>query len=188
MKLQKDGIHDIVTQGLSIMIICIIIEFVAGGFLSGMNEYFTVIIPALAIMTPPLLDLRGNVNGALASRLGTGLNAGLIKPRLRWTKEIKVNLLSSLILSFLASSTIGIISYGLNLLVGTKLIGLLNLLGIAIIAGVLSGIILAVITTVVAVFTFVHGWDPDNVVAPLMATVGDFTTIISLFMAVLLVG
>ncbi|MEW6592780.1 MAG: magnesium transporter [Candidatus Hadarchaeota archaeon] len=183
----KNGIHSIVTQGLSVMVICTVIELAAGGFLSGMDDYFTTVLPGLIIMVPPLLGLRGNIGGALASRLGTGLNAGLIRPRLRWSKEIKANIISSILISFLAAASIGFISYGANLLTGSLTIGLQSLLFIAIIAGTLSGLILSLLTTVVSVFTYVHGWDPDNVTAPMMATIGDFTMIASIYLAVVLV-
>ncbi len=180
-------VRSIVVQGLSILIICAFIELGTGGVFTGMGEYFTAVLPGLIVMIPPLLGLRGNINGALASRLGTGLNTGLIQPRLRLSAEIKANLVSSLILSIIASATIGIFSFGVNLLTGTQPVGLVQLVAIAVIAGLISGLILASLTVVVAIFTFRHGWDPDNVTAPLMATIGDFTTIACIFLAVFLV-
>ena len=180
-------VRSIVVQGLSILIICALIELGAGGIFTGMEEYFTVILPGLIVMVPPLLGLRGNINGALASRLGTGLNTGLIRPRLRLSTEIRANLASSLILSVIASATIGIFSFGVNLLTGTQTVSVVQLVAIAVIAGFISGLILASLTVVVAIFTFRHGWDPDNVTAPLMATIGDFVTIACIFIAVFLV-
>lgn len=181
------NIRSVVVQGLSILIICAFIELAAGGVLAGMGDYFVTLLPGLIVMVPPLLGLRGNINGALASRLGTGLNAGLIKPRLKLSTELKVNLVSSITLSIIASTIIGILSFGVNLLTGAQTIGVIPLVAIAVIAGLTSGLILASLTIVVAIFTFKHGWDPDNLTAPFMATIGDFVTILCIYLAVVLV-
>ena len=116
------NVRAIVIQGLSILILCAFIELGAGFALKSMEEYLTL-LPGLIVMVPPLLDLRGNINGALASRLGTALHTGIIRPRLALTAELKANLTSSLILSFIASVTIGLFSYAACILMGTEPIG-----------------------------------------------------------------
>ncbi len=184
---QAVDIRSVVVQGLSVLLICAFIELGAGGVLAGMDDYFTSLLPGLIVMVPPLLGLRGNINGALASRFGTGLNTGTIKPHLRWSREIKVNLVSALILSTVASLIIGVLSFWVNMLTGAPTIGIIQLVTIAIIAGVTSGVLLSSLTVVVAIFTFTRGLDPDNLTAPLMATVGDFVTTLCIFLAVSLV-
>jgi len=181
------NVRAIVIQGLSILLLCAIIEILAGNVLEGMKEHLTVTLPGLILAIPPLLDLRGNINGALASRLGTALHIGVIEPKLSMSAELKVNLISSLILSFLASATIGLISVGVGALFGTQSINILGIVAIAIFAGVVSGIILAAITVMVSIVAYVRGWDPDNVTAPLMATIGDLLTIVIIFLAAILV-
>ncbi len=183
---QAVNIRSVVVQGLSILVICGFIELGAGSILVGMTGYFTTLI-GLIVMVPPLLGLRGNINGALASRLGTGLNTGMIKPHLKLSKEIKVNLASSLILSIIASTMIGILSFTVNLITGAQTIGLIQLVSIAALAGLMSGLILSLLTVVVAIFTFKRGWDPDNLTAPFMASLGDFVTISCIYLAVFLV-
>lgn len=184
-------VRSVVVQGLLVLLPCALITLVAGGFFVGMEKYFTTLLPGLIIVVPPLLGLRGNINGALASRLGTGLNSGLIRPRLELSAEIKINLASSLILSVIASAAIGIFAFGVNLLTGALAIGALELLVklmvIAILAGFISGLILAFLTVLVAITSYARGWDPDNVTSPAMAAVGDFVTIVCIYLAVLLV-
>ena len=108
--IREVNIRTIVVQGLSVLFLCGLIELGAGKVFEEMHGY-TTILPGLIVMVPPLLGLRGNINGALASRLGTALNAGLIKPRLVMSTEIKVNLASALILSVIASATIGAFAF-----------------------------------------------------------------------------
>lgn len=177
----------IVIQGLPIMIFCALIELAAGNILGGMRERLAV-ISGLIVMIPPLLDLRGNINGALASRLGTALHTGVIAPKISMTAEVKVNVTSSLILSFLASATIGIMSFGISLILGLEPVGILTLVTIAVVAGMVSGVVLAAMTVIVSVFSYVRGLDPDNITAPIMATVGDLITMLCLLFTAMLVG
>ena len=179
-------VRSVVIQGLSILIICTFIELGAGFTLKGMEDRF-MLIPGLAIMTLPLLDLRGNINGALASRLGTALHTGVISPKLKLTAELKANLSASLILSLIASATIGGLSWLMGAMMGLP-VNILQLMAVAVIAGFTSGLILAFLTVLVAVFTYLRGWDPDNITSPTMATIGDLLTVICIYLAVLLVG
>jgi len=181
------SVRSIVIQGLSILMLCAFIELGAGFALKSMEEYLTL-LPGLIVMVPPLLDLRGNINGALASRLGTALHTGIIRPRLALTAELKANLASSLILSFIASATIGLFSYAMCVVTGAESIGVLSLVAIAVIAGFTSGLILAAMTVLVAVISYNRGLDPDNITSPTMATLGDFVTVACIFLSVILVG
>ena len=180
------NVRPIVVQGLSILLICTFIELGAGFTLKGMEERFAL-VPGLAIMTLPLLDLRGNINGALASRLGTALHSGIIRPKLKLTAELKANLAASLILSLIASATIGCLSWFVSIMMGLK-VEILRLMAVAVIAGFISGLILALLTVLVTLFTYLRGWDPDNITSPAMATVGDFLTVFCIYLAVLLVS
>ncbi len=180
-------VRAIIIQGLSILLICASIELAAGFTLKGMENRLAL-LPGLLVMVPPLLDLRGNINGALASRLGTALHTGILEPRLALTAEVKTNIISSLVLSLLASATIGALSFMACVLTGVETIGILKLMAIAVVAGFTSGVILAVMTFAVAVVAYVKGLDPDNVTSPAMATIGDFVTVACIFLAVLLVG
>ena len=180
------NVRSIVVQGFSILLICTLIEFGAGFALKGMEERFAL-VPGLAMMVLPLLDLRGNINGALASRLGTALHSGIIGPELKLTAELKANLVASLILSLIASVTIGGFSWLVSATMGLE-VEILRLMAVAVIAGFISGLILALLTVLVAVFTYLRGWDPDNITSPAMATVGDFLTVFCIYLAVLLVS
>ncbi|KUO42736.1 MAG: hypothetical protein APU95_01600 [Hadesarchaea archaeon YNP_N21] len=181
-------IRSIVIQGLFILPICAIIELSAGSVLTAMEDYLTTLLPGLIVMVPPLIDLRGNINGALASRLGTALHSGVIEPTLKMSAELKINLASSLILSFIASASIGAISYVIAFFSGLQPVNFFALMAIALIAGFLSGVILAVITVVIAISAYRRGWDPDNVTSPTMATIGDIVTVLCIYLAVLLLG
>jgi mgtE-like transporter len=184
---QSVNVRAIVIQGLSVLILCAIIEILTGNVMEGMQERITVTLPGLILVIPPLLDLRGNVNGALASRLGTALHTGIVEPKLSMTDELKINVVSFLILSLAASATIGVIASLIGLLFGMSIINFVALIIISVAAGFISGIILTALTVVISIFAYIRGWDPDNITAPLMATIGDLITMISIFIVVLFV-
>lgn len=184
---QSVNVRPIVIQGLSVLILCAIIEILTGNIMEGMSEKLTVTLPGLILIIPPLLDLRGNVNGALASRLGTALHTGILEPKFSMTEELKINVASSLILSLIASATIGVIASLISLLFGISAINFIKLILVAVAAGFISGVILAVLTVAVSIFSYIRGWDPDNITAPLMATIGDLITMVSIFIVVLAV-
>jgi mgtE-like transporter len=103
------------------------------------------------------------------------------------TDELKINVVSSLILSLAASATIGVIASLIGLLFGMSIINFVALIIISVAAGFISGIILTALTVVISIFAYIRGWDPDNITAPLMATIGDLITMISIFIVVLFV-
>jgi mgtE-like transporter len=184
---QSVNVRSIVIQGLSILIVCAIIEILAGNVMDGMKERLTITLPGLILMVPALLDLRGNVNGALASRLGTALHTGVIEPKLSMSNELKVNIISSLILSLMASATIGAFACIIGVILGIASLNFVALMSIAVVAGFVSGVILAGLTVFISIASYERGWDPDNITAPLMATIGDLVTMISIYLTVLLV-
>ncbi len=184
---QSVNVRAIVIQGLAVLVVCAVIEIMAGNVMEGMKERLTVTLPGLILVIPPLLDLRGNVNGALASRLGTALHTGVIEPKLSMTNELKVNITSSLILSLMASATIGVLSFIIGSILGIGPINFLALTTIAVVAGFVSGVVLAALTVVISVASYHRGWDPDNITAPLMATIGDLITMVSVFLIAFLV-
>ncbi|MEM2874432.1 MAG: magnesium transporter [Candidatus Hadarchaeales archaeon] len=173
-------------QGFIVLAACVFLELGAGAFLKTMEDTLRA-VGGLAIMTLPLLDLRGNINGAFASRLGSALHLGVIPPRLGLTRDLRVNIISSLLLTFMASATIGVLSWATGVLTGVE-VDVLRILVISILAGMASGFILAFMTIGVAVYSYLKGVDPDNITAPLMATVGDFVTVLCIYLAVILVG
>ncbi len=180
-------VRSIVVQAISVLLLCALIEVSAGSVLGGMENSFKI-LPGLMVMVPPLLALRGNISGALASRLGTALHGGVIEPPFLANPELRVNILSSIFLTFLVSLSVGVLSFLVSVSAGIEHITIWSFILIALISGLLSNFIMVALTVSIALGTFIHGWDPDNITSPIVATVGDFLTVLCIFIAVLLVG
>ncbi len=172
-------------QTISILVLCILIEFCSGSVLEGIKEKFSL-IPGLLLMVPPLIDLRGNIGSALGSRLGTGLHLGLIAPELRLTRTLKLNILLSLTLSCVASATIGIFAYVLGEIMHLEGVSVFSLLFIAVFSGALSGVLITLLTILLAIISFKKNWDPDIVTGPVITTLGDIVTVLMIWLAVIL--
>ncbi len=156
----------------------------AGLMLSGMSGTLAV-VPALALLIPGALGARGTIYGALGSKLSSCLHLGLIK-RLSWRHHVvrenteiahEATLFISLLLAFIAS---GLASFS-NISANPFL-----LFFISVVSGGIAGLILVIFTNFIAFQAFRRGWDPDNVSAPLISTIGDFLTVPILFGVALL--
>lgn len=181
-------ISKIIRQALPILLLCALIQVGGGSVLGGAKSNFT--LPGILVMVPPLLALRGNIGGALASRLGTGLHQGVIEPDDLWGDEVQTNVIASILLTLLASLAIGMLGFAITTLTGLHPFSanlFISLTLVAFIAGMLSSFGLVGLTVFIALFSYRRGWDPDNITSPLISSLGDFFTIFSIYIGVWLV-
>lgn len=177
---------EVVKQSLPLLIICGLGGIITGNFLGVMIELFKE-IPGLLVVIPAVIALRGNINTALGSRLGSAYHLGIIDAENMWNNELKQNILGSLILSFVISLIIGILAVISSIFLQIYPNPLL-LISIVIIAGGLSGIILAFLTVIIIYVVFKRGYDPDNITGPALATFGDIITILCIFFSAVIIG
>jgi mgtE-like transporter len=149
-----------------------------------LGKYFEVIrkqFPGLLVVLPGIMGLRGNVFGSMASRFSTMLYLGDLEPSIRdkkVLKEIVLRMLISLIPIFLL--------WAIGVATGIKK-NALDVLLIVVTSTILVSFILGYFTSFVTIFAFKRGTDPDSVAAPLVASMGDFLTVPSLVLFILLI-
>ncbi|WP_135605377.1 magnesium transporter [Methanococcoides sp. NM1] len=175
------SIRSIVKEALPFQILATIGGAVAGLILVGMTDELEL-IPGLIVIAPAVLGMRGNISCTLGSRLGSAIHMGLIT-KIENNPELTNNILGSLLLSLILSVILGILGHGMTVLLGLESAGVLSLTLIAVLAGVSSGIILSVIAVFLAIGMFRFGFDPDNVVTPAIATIGDIVSILMIFLS-----
>ena len=161
-----------------VLMACGLLEILAGFALSRMESLLES-LPGLLIMVPPMMDLRGDINGSFASRLGSGIHMGIID--FRSSDEIIENLKAVIFLSLAVPALIALFSYSVCSIFGISSMSFFNLLFIAVCTGIVSSMILSALSIIVTYGTFVSGIDPDNVTIPVLATIGDFITISAMF-------
>ena len=152
-----------------------------GTFLGKYFETVRLRFPGLLVVLPGIMGLRGNVFGSMASRFSTMLYLGELEPSLgdrRILKEIVLRMVLSLIPVFLL--------WAIGVLTGIKK-NAFDVLLIVITSTILVSFILGYFTSFVTIFAFRRGTDPDSVAAPLVASMGDFLTVPSLVLFILLI-
>ncbi len=176
---------EMVKQSLPLIIFCGLGAIVAGSTLGVMTDLLKE-IPGLIVIIPAIIALRGNISTAFGSRLGSAYHLGVIDADNLWNEELKQNIIGSLILSFLVSIIIGILAYVTSILIKVYP-NPVKLISIVLIAGIISGIILTLLTISIIYLVFKRGYDPDNITGPALATFGDIITMLCIFGSAVLV-
>jgi mgtE-like transporter len=146
-------------------------------------------LPGLLVLVPAAIGMRGNIFGALGSRLGTAIHTGTF--RFSWRRDTVVgqNLWASVVLTFFISAALAVLAKSIANAFGvSETISLVDFLVISVVGGVLSSAIVLAVTLGVAALAVRREWDMDNVAAPLVTAAGDMVTLPALFLATFLVG
>ncbi|MEM4714388.1 MAG: magnesium transporter [Candidatus Nanoarchaeia archaeon] len=161
---------------------------ITGGILAGalLASIFNkiLLLPGLLILIPGFLELRGNISGALAARIGSALDANLIKPKI-----IQKYTIENFIATFVEVLVVSLVLAGIAYFFTYVVLGqaTLNIFIVAIIAAVLSNLIESSSTIFFTFFLFKKGHDPNNIMGPYVTTSGDIIAMLSLAAAILLV-
>src|SRR3989344_748547 len=169
-------------QSFAAIFLSIITDVLAGIFLGNLEETL-LLLPGLIVLIPGAMSMRGNIFGALGSRLGTALHMKRIDGFEWKSKYIRNNVYSSITLTIFTSIALAFIARTLLLAFGFGSAGVLQLLLVSFIGGIVSGVVLLFLTFGITFLSHRKRWDPDNVTSPLITALGDFFTIPSLAFA-----
>jgi len=187
-----DGFYDrnkpVFRMGLIALIIAAAADLAAGMFLSSM-EHYILMIPGMMVLVYSAIGMRGNIFGAMGSRLGTSMHMGTFRMSFGQGSVLRSNIESSIGLTFLISLAMGIIGYFFVMFFGYGDAGfsIWKFTFISMMGGLLAGLILLVFNIVIAKEGFKRDWDVDNITAPLIAAAGDIVTMPMLFVSAWLV-
>ncbi len=166
------------SESLFSLIFCTFGDLITG-IIMGVSTSSLQALPALLILIPPAIGMRGNIFASLGSRLGTYLHTGQISPSFRG-KILSQNVSSSFILSISMSFYLGLLATFTANFLGME-VKAIDMILISLIGGVLSAFFMLAFTIATAFFSYRLGWDPDNVTTPLITLVGDVITLPLLF-------
>ena len=169
-------------QGIVSLILASLGSLIGGIYLGSFSETLEL-LPGLIIMIPAAIGMRGNIFASLGSRMSTALHMGEISG-LRKSPLVTDNIAASLFLTLVVSCYLGTLSRVAAAVFGFHSIPLIDLVVISVVGGFVSSLFILVVTLVIAIQSFFNGWDPDNVTAPLITSVGDLVTLPCLFLAI----
>jgi len=177
----------IVKHGLPLLTVAVVIEIFAGQILQGRQDML-ILFPVFLISIPVINSVGGNIGSVLGARLASGLHVGYITISLK-DKEMHENLFYSLLIGFITYIILAIVIYYMASLGGLRMgIGLIEFVAILVSTGFLLICVVVLMSVLTAFLSFKRGLDPDDVVAPVVTTVGDTLGIIFLFLLIGVVG
>ena len=142
------------------------------------------LLPGLVVLVPAAIGMRGNVFGALGSRLGTQIHAGTFRLSRRRDTEVGQNMAASLVSTLSISALLAVLAkLTVEMLVGGKSISVADFMVVSVVGAIISSIVVLVLTVAVAAFCANRSLDLDNVAAPIVTAAGDMVTLPSLFLA-----
>jgi mgtE-like transporter len=160
-----------------------------GGLLAGtlLAIYIDkiLLIPGLFILLPGFLEMRGNISGALAARLGTALDLRKMPAIISKNGDIKQNIFATFVEVLVVTLSLATVAYAITYFIfgtATLLIFL-----IAIIAALISNFIEITLTTYTTFWLFKKGHDPNDIMGPYVTTTGDIVSVASLLIAITIV-
>ena len=175
-------------QGLAALLVSSAGDLLAGltlGAITGTLEA----LPGLLVLVPAAIGMRGNVFGAMGSRLGTAIHAGTFRVSRRFDTVVGQNVLASMALTLSVSVALAVVAKAVAVGFGLEgTISVADFVVISVVGGAVSSVAVLAVTLVIAAASARRGWDLDNVAAPLVTATGDVVTLPSLFLATYLVG
>jgi mgtE-like transporter len=146
-------------------------------------------LPGLLVLVPAAIGMRGNIFGALGSRLGTSIHAGTYRVSRRLDTLVGQNIAASLALSLSISLVLAVLAktFAVGFGVGDT-ISVVDFVVISVIGGVLSSLVVLVVVIAVTSAAVRLDLDLDNVATPIVTAAGDMVTLPGLFLATYLVG
>ena len=146
-------------------------------------------LPGLLLLVPAALAVKGNVFGALGSRLGTSIHAGTFRLSPRRDSAVGQNIAAAMLLSLVISVVIAVMAKGVAIVFAVSpTMSLADFIVVSTLGGLLASVFMLAITLLLAGGSGRYGWDLDNVVSPLVTAASDLMSLPALILAARLAG
>jgi len=175
------SLKSILKESIPVLILTSAIA-IGAGMILNLNRDFITLIPGILIIIPSFNQMNGAISSVLSSRLSSALHLGLIQPKLHRTKTLTRNMVAAYIIATLSFMVFGITAWFFNAAMGISTGTIMSFPVIVFVAGLLTTVVLSVISIVFSYLSYSRGMDPDNIVIPLLTSTGDFIGIVLLFM------
>ena len=138
----------------------------------------------LILIIPALLSLRGNLSGPYIARTSRDLIVGQFNKR-SWVE----NSLATFSLSIIVSFLIGFFSFMMDFyLIRSYILPIEILILIPLITILMTLMISIPCSTLLNNFAFKYGFDPNNIVNPIMTAIDDFFTVMCFYFTLIILG
>ncbi len=175
-------------DSLVALFVAAVTSLVAGVTLAVMTDTLRE-LPGLLLLVPAALAVKGNVFGALGSRLGTSIHAGTYRLSGRLDTVVGQNTAAAMLLNLAVSVAIAVlakaVAIGFDI---SPTMSTADFIVVSTVGGVIASIAILATTLLLAGGSARHGWDLDNVVSPLVTAASDVLSLPALLLAAELAG
>jgi mgtE-like transporter len=180
----QDTAKDVYRDALPVIIVSLGAGLFAGTILGSETMRNGIeSVPGLLLLLPAFLATRGGVYGSLGARISSGLHQGLIEPRFELDRRLSNAIIASFINGMTVSVFIAVVTFLVLTLLGESG-SLVQLVGIMLIAGFLSAVLMLSVLVSVILVGYRRGLDPDNIIGPVVTTLGDVFGVVFLLVGV----
>ena len=138
-----------------------------------------LLVPGLFILLPGFLEMGNAISGSLSSRISSRLHQNTLTNLI-----ILKNIIASLLLNILTSVVLGAVIYTISRIIFK--IDNYQLFIIPIIAGLISSIIVLPLISHMVLWLYHHHEEPDNIIGPIITTIGDIVNIGAILIAIII--
>ena len=177
-----------VRSAFGALVMAAVASLVAGLILAAITDTLEE-LPGLLLLVPAAIAVKGNIFGALGSRLGTAIHAGTLRISGGWDSAIMQNAVASVALSLVLGVALAVMAKGAALAFNVSpTMSLADFVVISALGCLIAAFVVLAITLATTAGAVRFGWDLDNVVAPMVTVAGDVVTLPSLVIAAELAG
>ena len=177
-----------VRSAFAALVMAALASLVAGLILASITDTLEE-LPGLLLLVPAAIAVKGNIFGALGSRLGTAIHAGTFRLSGRRDSVMAQNAVASVALSLALGVVLAIMAKGIALAFNVSpTMSLADFVVISALGCLIAAFVVLAITLATTAGAVRFGWDLDNVVAPMVTVAGDVVTLPSLVVAAELAG
>ncbi len=171
----------ITLQSLPVLTGAVVIGVLSGQVLAAFQDRLLA-VPILLALVPAVNGIGGNVGSILGARVASGLHfGGLLSNRARGFRR---DATASVILAVFTFAFLGLAAGLGRSLMGVEVpVNVGKLMLATTMAGLLLVLSMVLLVMLVGWLSYRRGWDPDNVVVPVLTTAGDTLGIIFLLFA-----
>ncbi|MFW6018344.1 MAG: magnesium transporter [Halapricum sp.] len=181
-----DEFKSIYREALPVLVVAL-----AGGLFSGLVLEAIIervaFFPGLLVAVPVFLATRGNVYGALGGRISSGLHQGLIEPRFQRDDRLINAIVASFTIAVSMSVVIAVLTWVTLGILGWESASLVEFMTVLLISGLLTSVVLIFGLLLVLFAGYKRGYNPDNLVGPVVTTLGDIFGMLFLLLATITV-
>ncbi len=151
------------------------------GILQDQIDQEKFLFAGMMVLLYSAIGMRGNIFGAMGSRIGTAMNMGTFEMSFRKGTVLRANVESTIVLTLIMSIAMGFTSWTTATLFfgGTRT--LWDFLFISTVGGMIAGFIVLGFNILIAYIGNKKEWDVDNITSPIIGAIGDIVTMPMIF-------